>query len=85
VLLRVLENHSKSLPSAPTRTNRGHRHRSSFSVPNDCKYAQPGRPATLAAASEYVAPSSRRRAVDFSSPVRSLDTKTPSRISVNGL
>jgi hypothetical protein len=39
----------------------------------------------LAAASEYVAPSSRRRAVDFSSPVRSLDTKTPSRISVNGL
>ncbi len=83
VLLRVLENHSTSLPSAPTRPNRGRRYRSLFSAPGDCKYRQPGSPATLVAASVHVAPSGRRRARDFSSSVRSLDINTPSRISVN--
>ena len=82
-LLRVLENHSTSLPSAPTRPNRGRRYRSLFSAPGDCKYRQPGSPATLVAASVHVAPSGRRRARDFSSSVRSLDINTPSRISVN--
>jgi hypothetical protein len=82
-LLRVLENHSTSFPSATTRTNRGRRYCSLFFVPGDCKYRQPGSPATLVAASVHVAPSGRRRARDFSSSVRSLDINIPSRISVN--
>jgi len=82
VLLRVLENHSPSFPSAPTRPNRGRRYRSLFSAPGDCKYRQPGSPATLVAASVHVAPSGRRGARDFSSPVQSLDINIPSRISV---
>jgi hypothetical protein len=83
VLLRALENHSKSLPSAPSRKNRGRLYRSSFSVPSVCNYAHPGGPATLVAASDHVAPTGRCRAPDFSPPVRSPDIKMPPRISVN--
>jgi hypothetical protein len=83
VLLRDLENHSPSFPSATTRTNRGCRNCSLFSVPSDCKHRQPGSPATLVAANNYVAPTGRCTALDFSPSVRSLDIENPSMISVN--
>jgi hypothetical protein len=54
-----------------------------FSVPSDCEYMPPRSPATLVAASEHVAPSGRRSPLDFPPSVRSLDMKTPSRISVH--